>query len=180
MAAELEGRRALVTGGASGIGEAIARAFAEQGAHVIVADLDGDAAAAVASSIGGEAWQVDLSDTASLAELTLDVFHPAGEQTPVSNTEFAADEVQRLNAVGALIDLRDAHVAHHLLDAMFGDGTLFAHRDGVEATWTLMTPVLEAWAKTPVKDFPNYAAGTWGPAASDELLHKDGRHWRKL
>jgi glucose-6-phosphate 1-dehydrogenase len=67
-----------------------------------------------------------------------------------------------------------------LLDAMLGDGTLFAHRDGVEATWTLMTPVLEAWAKTPVKDFPNYAAGTWGPAASDELLHKDGRHWRKL
>jgi glucose-6-phosphate 1-dehydrogenase len=67
-----------------------------------------------------------------------------------------------------------------LLDAMLGDGTLFAHRDGVEATWTLMTPVLEAWAKTPVMDFPNYAAGTWGPAASDELLHKDGRHWRKL
>jgi glucose-6-phosphate 1-dehydrogenase len=67
-----------------------------------------------------------------------------------------------------------------LLDAMLGDGTLFAHRDGVEATWTLMTPILEAWAKTPVKDFPNYAAGTWGPAASDELLHKDGRHWRKL
>jgi glucose-6-phosphate 1-dehydrogenase len=67
-----------------------------------------------------------------------------------------------------------------LLDAMLGDGTLFAHRDGVEATWTLMTPVLEAWAKTPVKDFPNYPAGTWGPEASDALLHKDGRKWRKL
>ena len=63
----------MVTGGASGIGEAIARAFAEQGAHVIVADLDGDAASAVAASIGGEAWQVDLSDTAALASLSLDV-----------------------------------------------------------------------------------------------------------
>jgi glucose-6-phosphate 1-dehydrogenase len=67
-----------------------------------------------------------------------------------------------------------------LLDAMLGDGTLFAHRDGVEATWALMTPILEAWAKDPVKDFPNYAAGTWGPAASDAMLKSDGRKWRKL
>ncbi|HEY5056350.1 MAG TPA: glucose-6-phosphate dehydrogenase [Acidobacteriaceae bacterium] len=67
-----------------------------------------------------------------------------------------------------------------LLDAMLGDGTLFAHRDGVEATWALMTPVLEHWAKSPVKDFPNYAAGTWGPAAGDALMELDGRKWRKL
>jgi len=67
-----------------------------------------------------------------------------------------------------------------LLDAMLGDGTLFAHRDGVEATWSLMTPLLEAWAKSPVKDFPNYAAGTWGPVASDAMLKADGRRWRKL
>jgi glucose-6-phosphate 1-dehydrogenase len=67
-----------------------------------------------------------------------------------------------------------------LLDAMLGDGTLFAHRDGVEATWKLMDPILEAWAKDPVKDFPNYAAGTWGPAVSDAMLKTDGRKWRKL
>jgi len=67
-----------------------------------------------------------------------------------------------------------------LLDAMLDDGTLFAHRDGVEATWALMTPVLEYWAKNPVKDFPNYAAGTWGPAAADALMEIDGRKWRKL
>jgi 3-hydroxybutyrate dehydrogenase len=73
MSAELAGRRALVTGAAGGIGEAIARAYAERGAHVIVADLNGDAAAAVADSIGGEAWQVDLSDTTTLATTKLDV-----------------------------------------------------------------------------------------------------------
>jgi glucose-6-phosphate 1-dehydrogenase len=67
-----------------------------------------------------------------------------------------------------------------LLDAMLGDGTLFAHRDGVEATWSLITPILEAWAKDPVKDFPNYAAGTWGPPLSDAMLKADGRKWRKL
>jgi glucose-6-phosphate 1-dehydrogenase len=67
-----------------------------------------------------------------------------------------------------------------LLDAMLGDGTLFAHRDGVEATWALITPILEYWAKNPIKDLPNYAAGTWGPSTSDALLKSDGRKWRKL
>jgi len=67
-----------------------------------------------------------------------------------------------------------------LLDAMLGDGTLFAHRDGVEATWALMTPILEAWAKDPIKDFPNYAAGTWGPTTADALLESENRKWRKL
>lgn len=64
-----------------------------------------------------------------------------------------------------------------LLDAMLGDGTLFAEGAGVEATWALMTPVLEAW-KQQQKDFPNYAAGSWGPAEGDELLTRDGRSWQ--
>jgi glucose-6-phosphate 1-dehydrogenase len=67
-----------------------------------------------------------------------------------------------------------------LLDAMLGDGTLFAHRDGVEATWALMTPILEAWAKRPPSDFPNYEAGSWGPAAADALMKRDRRKWHKL
>ena len=41
-------------------------------------------------------------------------------------------------------------------------------------------PVLQYWAKNPVKDFPNYTAGTWGPSAGDALLEMDGRKWRKL
>ncbi|MBB5833151.1 3-hydroxybutyrate dehydrogenase [Brachybacterium aquaticum] len=69
----LEGRRALVTGGASGIGEACARAFAERGAHVTVADLNGEAAEALAAEIGGTAWQVDLADTPGLEDLSLDI-----------------------------------------------------------------------------------------------------------
>ncbi len=64
-----------------------------------------------------------------------------------------------------------------LLDAMLGDGTLFAEGAGVEATWKLMTPVLEAW-KAQKKDFPNYAAGTWGPDEGEQLLVRDGRSWR--
>lgn len=67
-----------------------------------------------------------------------------------------------------------------LLDAMLGDQTLFAHRDGVETAWALYTPVLEAWAAKKPEVFPNYAAGTWGPNCGDELLKADGRAWRRL
>ena len=67
-----------------------------------------------------------------------------------------------------------------LLDAMLGDATLFAHRDGVEATWALLTPILEYWAGTKPRDFPNYPAGTWGPKSADELLARDGRSWHQL
>ncbi len=67
-----------------------------------------------------------------------------------------------------------------LLDAMLGDATLFAHRDGVEATWALFTPILEAWAKGANVNFPNYDAGTWGPEAADALIARDGRSWQKL
>ena len=68
---QLAGRTALVTGAAGGIGEAIARSFAAQGAHVIVADRDGEAASSVASAIDGEVWQVDLSDASAIAARNL-------------------------------------------------------------------------------------------------------------
>jgi 3-hydroxybutyrate dehydrogenase len=68
----LSGRRAIVTGGASGIGRACAEALAAEGVHVTIADLDGAAAETVAGRIGGEAWRVDLGDTAALADLSLE------------------------------------------------------------------------------------------------------------
>lgn len=70
---DLTGRTALVTGGASGIGAACASALAAAGARVTVADVDADGAQRVAAAVGGEAWAVDLSDTAVLADLRLDV-----------------------------------------------------------------------------------------------------------
>ncbi len=65
-----------------------------------------------------------------------------------------------------------------LLDAMLGDQTLFAHRDGVETTWALYTPILEAWAAKNPEVFPNYFAGKWGPDCADRLLEREGRTWR--
>jgi glucose-6-phosphate 1-dehydrogenase len=65
-----------------------------------------------------------------------------------------------------------------LLDAMLGDQTLFAHRDGVETTWSLYTPILEAWAGKNAEVFPNYFAGSWGPDCAERLLEGDGHSWR--
>ena len=67
-----------------------------------------------------------------------------------------------------------------LMDAMLGDQTLFAHRDGVETTWTLYTPILQAWAAKVPDAFPNYFAGSWGPDCAELLLEREHRAWRKL
>jgi glucose-6-phosphate 1-dehydrogenase len=65
-----------------------------------------------------------------------------------------------------------------LHDCMTGDATLFKRADNIEACWELVDPILDVWAALPVRDFPNYAAGTWGPEAAEQLLLRDGRAWR--
>jgi glucose-6-phosphate 1-dehydrogenase len=65
-----------------------------------------------------------------------------------------------------------------LLDAILGDATLYSRQDMVEASWSAVKPIMEVWSATKF-DFPNYAAGTWGPKASDEMLARHGHTWRK-
>jgi glucose-6-phosphate 1-dehydrogenase len=67
-----------------------------------------------------------------------------------------------------------------LHDCMIGDQTLFQRADMVEAGWCVVSPALDVWKALPPRNFPNYAAGTWGPRESDELLERDGRHWRNF
>jgi glucose-6-phosphate 1-dehydrogenase len=67
-----------------------------------------------------------------------------------------------------------------LLDALRGDSTLFMRSDELEAAWEFITPILEAWRETPPPDFPNYAAGTWGPAEADRLADGSAGGWRHL
>ncbi|BDZ44797.1 3-hydroxybutyrate dehydrogenase [Naasia aerilata] len=91
MGGTLDGRRALVTGGASGIGAACVRALAAAGATVTVADVDGKGAERIAAEVGGTGWQVDLADVEALGELTLDtdiLVNNAGIQTVRPIEEF--------------------------------------------------------------------------------------------
>ena len=66
-----------------------------------------------------------------------------------------------------------------LLDALLGDSTLFTRWDEVERAWEILDPLIQTWETQPA-DFPNYAAGTWGPQEADLLMALDGREWRRL
>ncbi|VXD14135.1 Glucose-6-phosphate 1-dehydrogenase [Planktothrix serta PCC 8927] len=71
--------------------------------------------------------------------------------------------------------------ARLLIDCMLADQTLFTRGDEVEASWQVLTPVLEVWdTPAPGESIPFYEAGTWGPVESELLLNRDGRRWRRL
>ena len=65
-----------------------------------------------------------------------------------------------------------------ILDAMLGDATLFTRTDEVEEQWSLVDAIVASWPRDR-PSFPNYEAGTWGPPSADDLLHRDGRSWRR-
>jgi glucose-6-phosphate 1-dehydrogenase len=65
-----------------------------------------------------------------------------------------------------------------ILDCMVGDATLFTRADEIEEQWLLVDAIVAAWQRDRPA-FPNYAAGTWGTPSADDLIHRDGRSWRR-
>src|ERR1700686_3995112 len=62
-------------------------------------------------------------------------------------------------------------------DCLRGDATLFDRGDNVEAAWSLVEPVIDVWSAAKTASVPQYAAGSWGPKESDNLLEREGRKW---
>ncbi|MDX8153740.1 SDR family NAD(P)-dependent oxidoreductase [Patulibacter brassicae] len=104
----LDGRRALVTGGARGIGAGISRRLAAEGAHVIVANRTLDVAEEIAAEIGGEAVQVDIGDLEQADRVVreagrLDVLvNNAGFDDPGWFTDTTPERWQRVVGVNLL------------------------------------------------------------------------------
>lgn len=123
----LDGRTAFVTGAGGAIGEAVALALAEAGAHVHCADIREDAARAVAARAGGTAVALDVSD-ASAVRAAIDVAAAAGDLRIVCNLAGIAGRSQRV------IDLDE-----EAFDAMFA-----AHFGGVLSGCQAAVPHLRA------------------------------------
>jgi glucose-6-phosphate 1-dehydrogenase len=90
------------------------------------------------------------------------------ETTPVK-LDFANNSIDGMNTPEAYEKL--------LYDCMRGDATNFTHWDEVALSWSFVDEISKVWESTREEKFPNYAAGTMGPKAADELLAKDGFHW---
>ena len=90
----------------------------------------------------------------------------------------------KIDGVAMTFDYRDyfppmASIGYETLlyDALIGDATLFQRADTIETSWCALQGIIDAWAETPAPEFPNYAAGSAGPAEADRLLARDGRVW---
>ncbi|WP_462417912.1 3-hydroxybutyrate dehydrogenase [Kytococcus sp. Marseille-QA3725] len=140
---DLSGKRALVTGGAGGLGSGIGTALAGAGAHVVLADVDGDGLGPVVGEIeaaGGsaEAWELDLSDSAALAELTLDadvLVNNAGIQhvQPVHEFDVAKWElIQKLMLTAPFLLIRAA--LPHMYEAGWGRIINISSAHGIRAS----------------------------------------------
>ena len=118
----LDGRRAMVTGGASGIGAAIATRLAEGGAHVTVLDRDEEAAAKVAAGIGGDHVAIDLTDGAAIDRLDLEadvLVNGAGIQHVAAVEDFDPDMFALIHRLMLEAPFR---LSRHLLPGMYARG----------------------------------------------------------
>ncbi|HKU95133.1 MAG TPA: SDR family NAD(P)-dependent oxidoreductase [Vineibacter sp.] len=115
--APLAGRRAFVTGGAKGIGAAIARRLATDGAAVVVADIDDAGARTLAADIGGHAVTLDVSDSAHVAAVMADagpfdiLVNNAGVDQHDFFTKTTVVEWHRLVAINLFSVLATVHQA---------------------------------------------------------------------
>lgn len=95
---------------------------------------------------------------------------------PGFGNDLAATKMQFLydDAFGARAGV-DAY-ERLLMDVIRGDMTLFARTDGIDASWTFITKILEGWASQKPAIFP-YQTGSWGPKEADDMIARDDRHW---
>jgi glucose-6-phosphate 1-dehydrogenase len=97
-------------------------------------------------------------------------------------TPGAGFEIQKVSWEFRYVDLSSDSIPtayeRLLLDCMIGDATLYARADAIEACWTFVMPILQAWSENPDIQLYGYPAGTWGPKEASELFEDTGHDWR--
>ena len=167
----LQDGRAVVTGGASGIGRAVCERFADEGARVAVLDRNGDGAREVAEAIGGEAYEVDVCDAAAVAAATDAAAEAMGGVTIlVTNAGLSSlsllhetdprrfERLVQVNLLGTFHAMRSA--LPHLLAA--GGGTIVNNASG-SATRPTYGELAYSAAKAGVVALTKGAAQEYGP-----------------
>jgi 2-hydroxycyclohexanecarboxyl-CoA dehydrogenase len=171
-AALLDGQRAVITGGGSGIGRAVCQRFAAHGARVAVLDIDGDAAKATADMVDGVALAVDVTDAeamvqalaaaaAELGGVSL-LMNNAGGSTMAPLAGWDPDEwdrLVRLNLTGVFNGMR-AGVPHLLA----GGGGAVVNTSSISATRPSAGEAPYSAAKAGVMALTASAALEYGPA----------------
>ncbi|MCK4861964.1 MAG: glucose 1-dehydrogenase, partial [Rhodobacteraceae bacterium] len=122
----LEGKTAIVTGGGSGFGAGIARRFVAEGARVMVADINGEAAQAIADEIGGIAQTVDVANSDSVKAMAAAAISQMGQidilvnnagitHLPTPMEDVTEEEFDRVLAVNAKsVFLTAKHIVPHM------------------------------------------------------------------
>ena len=103
-----------------------------------------------------------------------------GFQTKTPDTDMGSMERTNLefHYRSAFRDLSIPEDYERLLqDALLGDASLFIRNDHIEEAWKIVDPLIEAWTEADTSPLHIYEPGSWGPAAADELLARDGREW---
>jgi len=128
----LHGSTAIVTGGGSGFGAGIARKFASEGARVMAADINRTAAVRIAGEIGGIAHEVDVSESASVAEMAAVALRDLGHvdilvnnagitHSPMPMEDVPENEFDRVFAVNAKsVYLTARHLVPHMKSRAYG------------------------------------------------------------
>jgi 3-oxoacyl-[acyl-carrier protein] reductase len=166
----LEGRIALVTGGGSGIGAAICERFGAEGATVIVADRDADAAARIAAGITrGQAQALDVTDSAAVDRLVAEIVERHGRLDVLVNSAGVDDPpvkaaIAAQVAAGEPVDITATMTDEQWRRTMSVnlDGTFFCTRAALRAMLAQrsgsIVNIASAAGVNPVAGLPHYSA----------------------
>jgi len=170
-ATRLDGRRIIITGGASGMGEGLVRAFPALGAHVVAMDLNPEAGQGIAKASGAEFISVDVSNkdsvdasfAAAVASLGgLDVLiHAAGiapSSAAESNTVELWNQVLTVNALGTMLTNQSAFTH---MSGSGGQILNFGSAAGIigqpnKSAYSASKGAVTAWSRTAAKEWARY------------------------